>query len=555
MLVLIAIAFAATATAACAQGPILMPGWPQNLGGGHDDAPLRLADLDADGDQEVISPTVSFGIRVFEHDGTIAAGWSSSPATACPSQTVVIGNLVGDDKLELVSYCGVHGELHAYDASGAVLPGWPVPGFQISLVGVHRFWAMGDIDADGYDEVVFLSDETQFKAFAVNGDGTPVPGWPVDLVFPPPFTDLDLSGLAVGDLEFDGRDEVVITYRGTFSGNWVDSLVWLFNGDGTPRPGWPLVPFPGGPLHSPIIADLDGDYAPELVLGGTNVLHALRPDGTKTFGTLVQFLQHRYAAIADLEGDGPLEVVVPGDELRIIKYASNGSPPALYVHNQTPTTDPFSYYWGTSVGDVDGDGALEIAAWSQLDSTVGSANAYRIHVLNQQLQPLPGWPQSLSTVAANPFDTLTTAMADLDGDGDVEILTAYNNQLYVWNQPPVAAVGRGATWSQFGHDGAASGFYHRDQEPVAMFMRGDANRTGQADVADVVFILRYLFLGQETDCLPALDVDDDSTIAPTDAVSLLGALFLGQAIPEAPFPNCAPHGASFQFPCTEFVCP
>ncbi len=49
--------------------------------------------------------------------------------------------------------------------------------------------------------------------------------------------------------------------------------------------------------------------------------------------------------------------------------------------------------------------------------------------------------------------------------------------------------------------------------------------------------LNHQFGGQQTDCLDALDGNDDGGIDISDAVFLLGYLFSGGPSPAAPFPN------------------
>jgi len=73
-------------------------------------------------------------------------------------------------------------------------------------------------------------------------------------------------------------------------------------------------------------------------------------------------------------------------------------------------------------------------------------------------------------------------------------------------------------------------------EAGALFQRGDVEADGIYNLSDAVRILGFLFLGAETpSCLDAVDVDDDGTLNINDAIRLLNYLFLGGAGPEAPF--------------------
>jgi hypothetical protein len=91
------------------------------------------------------------------------------------------------------------------------------------------------------------------------------------------------------------------------------------------------------------------------------------------------------------------------------------------------------------------------------------------------------------------------------------------------------------------------------------FRRGDANDDGQANIADAIFILSYLFGGGENPhCRDAADTNDDGGINIADAVSLLTYLFGGGAALPAPFSSCGtdPTVEAPEFPCERFdSCP
>ncbi len=75
------------------------------------------------------------------------------------------------------------------------------------------------------------------------------------------------------------------------------------------------------------------------------------------------------------------------------------------------------------------------------------------------------------------------------------------------------------------------------------FHRGDADDNGQLQLTDAVRILGFLFLGQAPPtCLDAADADDNGVLQLTDAVRILGFLFLGQAPPAPPGPPDQPCG-------------
>ncbi|MBI4604847.1 MAG: hypothetical protein HY721_23030 [Planctomycetes bacterium] len=76
-----------------------------------------------------------------------------------------------------------------------------------------------------------------------------------------------------------------------------------------------------------------------------------------------------------------------------------------------------------------------------------------------------------------------------------------------------------------------------------IFHRGDADSNAQLQLTDAIRILGYLFLGAVAPaCLDAADADDNGQLQLTDAIKILGYLFLGQAAPAPPGPPGSPCG-------------
>jgi DNA-binding beta-propeller fold protein YncE len=88
------------------------------------------------------------------------------------------------------------------------------------------------------------------------------------------------------------------------------------------------------------------------------------------------------------------------------------------------------------------------------------------------------------------------------------------------------------------------------------FMRGDVERNGQLNITDAVSILGFLFLGDDAPvCLDAADVDDSGRIVISDAVFLLGFLFNAGSPPRPPHPEpgCDPSGPDGMFCADRFA--
>ncbi len=77
--------------------------------------------------------------------------------------------------------------------------------------------------------------------------------------------------------------------------------------------------------------------------------------------------------------------------------------------------------------------------------------------------------------------------------------------------------------------------------PGSEFVRGECNDDGEVNISDALCLLGWLFLGGPTPgCLAAANTNGDEAVNISDPVALLGFLFLGGPPPVEPFPDCGP---------------
>ncbi|MBI4601715.1 MAG: hypothetical protein HY721_07125 [Planctomycetes bacterium] len=83
-----------------------------------------------------------------------------------------------------------------------------------------------------------------------------------------------------------------------------------------------------------------------------------------------------------------------------------------------------------------------------------------------------------------------------------------------------------------------------EEPPPGGFRRGDADNNANLELTDAIRILGYLFLGSlPPTCLEAADSDDNGSVELTDAIRILNYLFTGGAAPAPPGPppnECGP---------------
>jgi hypothetical protein len=292
-------------------------GWPKTF-----DWPQRpfasvsVGNLDQDPELEIVgSVNDPLALYVWNADGTVLAGWPRTyPADWWAMSTTALFDLDGDGIQEIVFVCWSEQPretvAHLIDATGADLPGWPVflPGgtycsptvgdldqdedLEIAVVAGAQMYVLnlagdiepgwpfvfytratpgsppfGQVDADQALETVGVAGSDNF--YALNHDGTLLPGWPVDVSDAQVLTSTLLPSPILADLDGDEDNDVLICGS---SG----SRLWAFDEHGDPLPGWPRV-LPGyGPLGvnccTPVVADPDRDGDVEVLCAAGNGL-------------------------------------------------------------------------------------------------------------------------------------------------------------------------------------------------------------------------------------------------------------------------------------------
>ncbi|GJM24171.1 MAG: hypothetical protein DHS20C16_05860 [Phycisphaerae bacterium] len=127
------------------------------------------------------------------------------------------------------------------------------------------------------------------------------------------------------------------------------------------------------------------------------------------------------AVAADLDGDGDQDLVSASREDESIAWYENANGLGDFVHKQTLSLadSPTS----SIVADIDGDGHLDLVYASEDDDTIGWS-------YNTDGRGNFGIAQTIDTSINQPR---TVSTADLDGDGDLDIITAsYTDTKVVW---------------------------------------------------------------------------------------------------------------------------
>ena len=228
-----------------------------------------LADLDDDGTPEILAvargwdPAVRWflptaRLHVYRADGQpfssrypMSLESPAAPDGRLEFASVVAADLDGDRRKEVLvatisADFPMQYSLQAFNADGTPHAPWTTPTFPAGAL-LHPMAA--DLDHDGQMEIVMV--ETTLNGGLVrvlNRTGATRPGWPFAA---------NATWFAIADLDRDQRDEIVIlTHLGVIvvraNGTELTQLTWDFDG--------------GSSLGSMVVADVDGDSFPEVVV-------------------------------------------------------------------------------------------------------------------------------------------------------------------------------------------------------------------------------------------------------------------------------------------------
>jgi subtilisin family serine protease len=297
---------------------------------------VAAGDLDADGEPEVVFVDEQGSVSVLGLDGSIE---SSFVAGAPPVGAPVLADLSGDGALEVL-LAAADGTLHAWNAAGVPLSGWPV-GLDGAPSGSP---AAGDVDEDGAADAVVAC--VGGSLYCIGADGLDKTGWPVSVEVSPG-TSPTLADVA-GE---DGIPEIVVC--------GLDGLVYGWDAFGAPLEGWPLAAT-GAVLPARIsIGDVDGDSTGEaaIVASDGSLLLLELGGGVETGWPLNAHLQGSEALLADVDGDSSADVIAAVAGVGVGAWSSEGA----RLENWPKPTDG-APLGDVVVGDVDGDGRPEVIA-------------------------------------------------------------------------------------------------------------------------------------------------------------------------------------------------
>jgi uncharacterized repeat protein (TIGR01451 family) len=419
---------------------------------------LSVYDLDDDGTMEIIV-TAAIGSKtntwVYEHNGTLRAGWPQlnndlAYAWGVFNDNATVGDLDGDGQGEIVVPSDVH-YICAYEANGAHIPANAIFGDKAwGRVGVHvDDW----VDLRGY---AYCGTEhrpnfahTPANMVDVNGDGA-------------------MEVVAMGNVYNCGTDPYTSLYEMPFIFN-ADRTRW--SGDGF---DWTVIPVP------------DGNAAP--VSEDYNVIESNMSN----------------PVTADLDGDGNLEILFSSYDGRVHAYWLDKTERGNWPFVVYPHSYPLRFASEPVVADLDNNGYAEVlfTTWAQK----GSGQTGKFYILDYlgnllhavDLPAAFGSPTWNGGLAAPTLD-------DIDGDGELEaVINTAHSGFVAYDLPGTA--------DAFVFWGTGQGSYRRTGGIVYGSLQTSTKSVfptlpGPGDTLTYTIVLRTpgpdLFSARVTDTLPS----------------------------------------------------
>jgi hypothetical protein len=304
---------------------------------------VRVVDLDGDGVPEVLAGSGEYddstaAFHIFHTDGermTEVRSIRAADNTSSYTHGLAAADLNGDGIKEVISaYCG-HGEVIRYD----VAPGSGEMSARkvLQLSGSGEEAQIADVDGDGRPELIVSNGFRDGEAKVQIHDFDPHTGDPIEK----PRIVLDgydghgafYASLTVGDLDGDGRPELIVAWKAEQDENRTTLLAYHVSGTGAQvvyqlaheDPELDLAYFE----KMMAIADIDGDGRAELYIStrgdgstegiesrrlGHVYMYLLTRDGEVRRGQIIDFderlVQSSWLAVGDADGDGKPELVL-----------------------------------------------------------------------------------------------------------------------------------------------------------------------------------------------------------------------------------------------------
>lgn len=393
------------------------PVWAKNTIDAASDGARSVAggDIDRDGDADVVTAAANDGeITWWENTAGDGSAWTGHPIDTVfdGAASVFVADLDGDGDLDVLGAAAVDDEIAWWENTAGDGSAWTKRPFGGVFDGARSIHA-ADMDGDGDLDVLG----------AAENDGN-VTWWENETIhrsalFPELETvDATLLGpTSVSSVDVDGDGDLDL-----LGASFTDAEVVWWENTASRGANWTATVIASSfPVDDPIgWADLDGDGDPDVFAASSADDEVTWWENTAGDGSTWTehvlddaFTGAASAVAGDLDGQGGIDIVgaAYGDD-ELSWWADPGS--SILPPFTIPITTTFGGASGVALGDMDGDGDLDVIGAAQDDDTVAW--------FENTVGDASAWTQRDITTS---FDGVNSvAVDDVDGDGDLDVLSA-----------------------------------------------------------------------------------------------------------------------------------
>jgi len=380
---------------------------------------ISVADIDNDGDMDVIAGNSNDLNKVYLNDGNggFAGVGLAIGGSTFATRSIATADINGDGLIDVA--VGTSSGMGYFLNGGTATLFSSAIGKQIgSSTAVVTDLIVRDINGDGRIDVLAARRNTNNAFFLNNGKANPFNGSTAEHVL-----SADSEDTRALDSAIDGSLKV---YSANYNQlNRIEGLQPVSNsGERTKVQNISALTQPGKAVAS---GDVDNDGDIDFVVGNaagtSNELFLNDSSGGFTRQALSDDGDTRAVLLADVNHDGRLDLI-SGNHGAVNRLYINNTFGALFASGQNLTADVHNTA-SLATGDFNGDGRLDIIA-----GNLGEKN--RIY-----LNGLPAGTFSSGSdieTSISTADTRGIAVADIDQDGDMDILFANSNSTNHWAQ-------------------------------------------------------------------------------------------------------------------------